>query len=57
MGEQVGAGNVVLAKKHAISHIIFAVGVMLIIMILLRIFEDGVSALFTDHDLDQAYIK
>jgi len=57
VGEQVGAGNVVLAKKHAISHIIFAVGVMLIIMILLRIFEDGVSALFTDHDLDQAYIK
>ena len=57
MGEQVGAGNAVLAKKHAISHIIFAVSVMVIIMVLLRIFGDSVSALFTEHEQDQAYIK
>ena len=57
MGEQVGAGNVALAKKHAVTHITFAVFVMLIIMSCLRIWDDGVAALFTEQELDQAYIK
>ena len=57
MGEQVGAGNASLAKKHAITHIVWSVGVMLIIMACLRIFDDTVAGMFTENEEDQGYIK
>ena len=52
-----GAGNASLAKKHAITHIVWSVGVMLIIMACLRIFDDTVAGMFTENEEDQGYIK
>jgi len=36
VGEMVGKGNVKMAKKHAITHVIYAVVLMSIIMLVLR---------------------
>ena len=57
VGGQVGANNVALAKKHAITHVIYATFLMTIIMVIIKLNEDFVAGLFTDHPEDIKYIK
>lgn len=57
VGGQVGANNVALAKKHAITHVIYATFLMTIIMVTIKLNEDFVAGLFTDHPEDIKYIK
>jgi len=57
VGGCVGSKNVPLAKKHAITHIIYCELLMTIIMVLIKFNEDAVAGLFTDHPEDIAYIK
>lgn len=40
VGRQVGAGNVALAKKHAVTHLVFAVCTMTLVMVCLRFWRD-----------------
>ena len=56
VGEHVGKGNVAMAKKHALSHIVYAVLVMSIIMLILRANEDLVAGIFTNDEKDMKYI-
>ena len=57
VGGQIGAKNVPLAKKHAITHVLFAVLLTTIIMIAIKLNEDTVAGLFTSDAQDIVYIK
>ena len=57
IGGQVGAGNASMAKKHASTHVAFAVLVMFVIMICIMFNKDTVAGLFTSDEDDIYYIK
>lgn len=57
VGEQVGCGNIPVAKKHAITSVLFSVIVMTVIMVCIKIKEDAVASLFTQDPTDIMYIK
>ena len=56
VGEMVGKGNVTMAKKHAITHLIYATTMMAIIMLILRTNQEVVAGLFTNDEEDMYYI-
>jgi len=56
VGGQVGAGNVALAKRHAVTHHVFAVVVMSAILVIIRANEDSVARVFTSDETDIRYI-
>jgi len=56
VGGQVGAGNVRMAKRHAVTHVVFAVLAMTGIMVAIRLNQTSVARLFTDDDEDVKYI-
>lgn len=57
VGYNVGARNAKVAKCHAVAHLVYAVFLMLIIMMTIKLNEDWVASLFTDHPDDIYYIK
>ena len=52
VGQQIGSGNIPMAKKHAITHVSFAIFIMTIIMVCIKIFEQGVARIFTEDPED-----
>ncbi len=46
-----------MAKKHAITHLIYAVLIMTIIMVIIKANENFVSSIFTQDEEDIYYIK
>ena len=52
-----GAGNPAMAKKHGVTHVLYAVIIMTLIMIAIMCNEDFVAGLFTDDETDIWYIK
>lgn len=56
VGEQIGAGNSSMAKKHAWTHMGFAVLIMSIIMVFIRVYDDAVARIFTSDPEDILYI-
>mmetsp|Transcript_37541 Transcript_37541/g.49370 ORF Transcript_37541/g.49370 Transcript_37541/m.49370 type:complete len:158 (+) Transcript_37541:991-1464(+) len=56
VGGQVGCGNIALAKKHAITHVTFAVLIMTLIMVCIKVKDDAVASLFTEDPEDIYYI-
>ena len=56
VGQQIGSGNIPMAKKHAITHVSFAIFIMTIIMVCIKIFEQGVARIFTEDPEDVFYI-
>ena len=45
-----------MAKKHAVTHMSFAVLIMSLIMVMITIFDDEVAGLFTSDPTDIHYI-
>lgn len=45
-----------MAKKHALTHMIYAVLVMTIIMVIIRCNQDFVASIFTKDQQDVIYI-
>ena len=39
VGQQIGSGNIPMAKKHAITHVSFSIFIMTIIMVCIKICE------------------
>ncbi len=57
VGEQVSSGNINVAKRHAYTHVIYALFIMSIIMVCISLNEDSVASLFTEDPPDIVYIK
>ena len=56
VGGEIGAGNPTMAKKHAISHVTYAVLVVAIIVVAIKFNEDAVAGIFTSDPKDIVYI-
>ena len=52
-----GAKNAKVAQRHALTHVIYALFLMVVIMLAIKLNEDWVASLFTDNPQDVFYIK
>jgi len=46
-----------MAKKHAVTHVSFAVLLMLIVLVLINLYDEEVASIFTDDLQDIMYIN
>ena len=56
VGGEIGAGNPAMAKKHAISHVTYAIVVVAVITLTIKFNEDAVAGIFTSDPEDTVYI-